>query len=92
MPRYTGMCSHCGDENHPKGNVFTVVQTLLWECEAQPAWRVERDGWVVPATRYSKICNNCGQAHPFHTRMSAQMKAREAKLQATIAWLDAQEA
>jgi hypothetical protein len=81
--RYVGQCSKCGDDSHPKGNVFRIMAGFLFDIKFPHA---------PPApTEHVKVCNNCDTAHPFHTRISAKAKAREIKLQETLAWLDAQE-
>jgi hypothetical protein len=82
MKRIVGQCRKCGEAAHPKGNVFRVMLTCVWDLD-HPQRQSETDGI---ATDQVKVCNNCDTPHSFHRRISA--KARN--LNATIAWLNEQ--
>lgn len=82
MARHLGQCSKCGDAAHPKGNVFRIMWSVHYDLDFPHA--------PSAPTEHVKVCNNCNTAHSFHPRVSAKAKAMEAKLQETLAWLDAQ--
>ena len=77
MPRYTGRCQNCGDDRSPRGNVFTVMQTFMFEMD-------NRYQHAAPDSTYVKVCNSCQYPHAFHPRVSAKAKAREALLQSLL--------
>lgn len=77
MPRYTGRCQNCGNDQSPRGNVFTVMQSFLFDLD-------NRYGHEVPASDLVKVCNNCQFPHPFQPRTSAKVKAREALIQSLL--------
>lgn len=71
MARYIGQCSKCGSNQHPKGNVFRIMDKLFFELD-YPHKSIEH---VVTDT--VKVCNNCNEPHNFQRRLSAKRKAKE---------------
>jgi len=72
-----GKCKNCGTDQHPKGNVFTVMETFAFAMDNPYQHN-------VPDCAHVKVCNNCRFPHPFKHRTSAAAKDREAFLQSLL--------
>lgn len=81
MTRIIGQCRKCGEAAHPKGNVFRVELTCIWDLR-HPARQNETDDIT---TEHVKVCNNCDTPHPLRRRVSAQAKRFEAMIQQACA-------
>lgn len=68
MTRYIGQCANCGSDQHPKGNVFRIMDK--WYFEAG----YPHDNVSHITTERVKVCNNCNHAHPFQRRTSARQR------------------
>jgi NMD protein affecting ribosome stability and mRNA decay len=71
MAKYVGQCKNCGSDQHPKGNIFRIMDAWYFA-----AGYPDKE---VPSTDKVKVCNNCDTAHTFRNRVSA----RQRKLQET---------
>ncbi len=72
-----GRCNNCGDDKHPKGNIFHIQKTDMFELD-------NKRNHPLPKTEYTKVCNNCDYPHPFTHKMSAKKKATNALFQSVI--------
>ena len=69
-----GSCKNCGDPKHPRGNIFHLQKTDMFELD-------NFRNHPLPKTEWSKICNNCHYPHAFTPKLSAKRKERNAFIQ-----------